>query len=57
MAVKAINNLIGPDGIIPILLVFRAYPYIIKDSLLLLPIIKWTEAIHKAIKKSMMFIC
>ena len=50
MAVKAINNLVGPDGIIPILLVFRAYPCIIKDFLLLLSITEWTEAIYKAIK-------
>ena len=50
MVVKAINNLAGPNGIIPTLFVFRAYPYIIKDSLLLLFIIKRTEAIYKAIK-------
>ena len=40
MVVKAINNLAGPDGIIFILLVFKAYPCIIKDSLLLLFITK-----------------
>jgi hypothetical protein len=40
MAVKAINNSAGPDGIILILLVFGAYLYIIKDSLLLLSITK-----------------
>ena len=40
MVIKAINNLVGPNGIIPALLVFGAYPYIIKDSLLLLSIIK-----------------
>ena len=40
MVVKAINNLAGPDSILPIFLVFRAYPYIIKDSPLLLSIIK-----------------
>jgi hypothetical protein len=26
MAVKAVNDSAGPDGIVPILLVFRAYP-------------------------------
>ncbi|OCK88849.1 uncharacterized protein K441DRAFT_586837, partial [Cenococcum geophilum 1.58] len=26
MAIKAINNSAGPDGLIPILLVFSAYP-------------------------------
>jgi len=37
IAVKAINNLAGPDGIIPILLVFRVYPRITEiDPLLLL---------------------
>ena len=51
MAVKVINNLAGPDGIILMLLIFRAYLYIIKDSLLLLSIIKRTEAIYKAIKE------
>jgi hypothetical protein len=40
MAVKAINDLARPNSIIPIFLVFRAYPYMIKDSLLLLFIIK-----------------
>jgi hypothetical protein len=43
--------LAGPNGIIPTLLVFRAYPYIIKDSLLLLFITERTEAIYKAIKE------
>jgi hypothetical protein len=28
MAVKAINDIAGPDGIVPTLLVFRAYPQI-----------------------------
>ena len=51
MAVKAINDLAGPNSIIPILLVFRAYPCIIKDSLLLLFITKRTKAIYKAIKE------
>ena len=40
MVVKAINNLVGLDGIVYILLVFKVYSYIIKDSLLLLFIIK-----------------
>ena len=51
MAVKAINNLAGLNSIIPTLLIFKAYPCIIKDSLLSLFIIKQTEAIHKAIKE------
>ena len=28
MAVKAVNNTIGPNGLIPTLLVYRAYPKI-----------------------------
>jgi hypothetical protein len=32
MAVKVINNLAGPDGIIPTLLVFKAYPKMTEDS-------------------------
>ena len=51
MAVKAINDLVRPDSIISILLVFGAYPHIIKDFLLLLFIIKRIKAIYKAIKE------
>src|SRR6266702_6014136 len=32
MAFKAINDSIGPNGLTPILLVFRAYPYIVKSN-------------------------
>jgi hypothetical protein len=28
MAVKAVNNTAGPDGLVPTLLVYRAYPWI-----------------------------
>jgi hypothetical protein len=28
MAVKAVNNTAGPNGLVPILLVYRAYPWI-----------------------------
>jgi hypothetical protein len=35
MAIKAINNTAGLKGLVPILLVFKAYPKIIKlDALL-----------------------
>ena len=34
IAVKAINDSAGPDRLIPILLVFSAYPWITDDSLL-----------------------
>jgi hypothetical protein len=49
--VKTVNNLTGPDSIVPTLLVFKAYPRIIKDSLLLPFITKRAKAIYKAIKK------
>jgi len=32
MAFKAINNLASPKGLVPILLVFRAYPQIVKSN-------------------------
>ena len=34
MAVKVVNNSAGPDGLIPTLLVFSAYPQITNNSLL-----------------------
>ena len=34
MAVKAVNDSAGPDGLVPTLLVFSAYPRITNDSLL-----------------------
>jgi hypothetical protein len=49
--IKTINDLAGPDNIIPILLVFRAYPRIINNSLLSLITIKRTKTIRKASNK------
>ena len=51
MAVKAINNLAGPDRIIPTLLVFRVYLRITKIDTLLLSITKRAKAIRTATKK------
>jgi hypothetical protein len=51
IAVKAINNSAGPDGIIFILLVFSTYPRIIENSVLLLIITKRTETIRKTTKE------
>jgi len=34
MAFKAINNSASPKGLVPILLVFRAYPQIVKSDIL-----------------------
>ena len=45
MAIKAINNIAGPNGLIPTLLVFEAYPYITKSSALSPSIIKRANAI------------
>jgi hypothetical protein len=49
--VKTINDLVGPDNIIPTLLVFRAYLRITNNSLLSLITIKRTETIRKASNK------
>jgi len=34
MAFKVINNLAGPKGLVPILLVFKAYPWMVKSNAL-----------------------
>jgi hypothetical protein len=49
--VKIVNDSAGPDSIILILLVFRVYLCITRDSLLLPSITKQAKAIYKAIKK------
>jgi hypothetical protein len=51
IAVKTVNDSAGPDGIVPTLLVFKAYPCITRDSLSSPFITEQAEAIHKAIKK------
>jgi hypothetical protein len=51
MAVKAVNDSAGPDGIVPTLLVFGAYPRMTKDSPPSPFITERAEAIHKAIKE------
>jgi GAF domain-containing protein len=51
IAVKAVNDLAGPDGIVPTLLVFGAYPCMTRDSPPLPFITERAEAIYKAIKK------
>jgi hypothetical protein len=51
MAVKAINDLVGPDGIVPTLLVFRVYLRLTKDLLLLPSVTERAKAIYKAIKE------
>ena len=51
MAVKAINDLAGPDRIIPTLLVFGVYPRITEMDTLLLSVTKRAEAIRAATKE------
>jgi hypothetical protein len=51
IAIKAVNNSAGPDGIIFIFLVFSIYPRIIKNSVLLLIITKRAKTIFKTTKE------
>jgi len=51
MAVKAANNIAGPNGLVPILLIFSAYPYISKLNPLAPSIIQQAAAIKKAIEE------
>ena len=51
MAVKAINDLARPDGIIPTLLVFRVYLQMTKIDTLLPSVTKRAEAIRAATKE------
>jgi hypothetical protein len=51
IVIKTINDLIGPDNIILILLVFGAYLRITNNSLLLLIIIKRIKTIRKTNNK------
>ena len=51
MAVKAVNDTVGPDGLVLTLLVFRAYLRLIEQDALLLTIIKRVETVYLAIKE------
>ena len=48
---KTINNTAGSDGIVLILLIFRAYLYLTEIDLLSLTVIKKTKTIYTVIKK------
>ena len=50
MAVKAVNDTAGPDGLVPTLLVFGAYPRVSMDSPPSPSTIRRAEAIQKAMK-------
>ena len=51
MAVKTINDSAGPDGLVPTLLVFGAYPRMTEDSPPSLSTQQHAEAIRKAMKE------
>jgi hypothetical protein len=51
MAFKVINNSIGPNSLIPTLLVFGAYLYIIESNALNFIVIKRAAALKKAIEE------
>ena len=51
IAFKAINNSIGPNSLIPTLLVFRAYLYIIKSNIPNPTVIKQVAAFKKAMEE------
>jgi hypothetical protein len=51
MAFKVINNSTGPNSLIPTLLVFGAYLYIIKSNIPNPIIIQQAAALKKAIEK------
>jgi hypothetical protein len=48
MAIKAVNDTAGPDGIVPTLLVFGAYPRMTEDSAPAPELKRRSAAIHKA---------
>ena len=51
MAVKAVNNLVRPNRIIPTLLIFSVYPQLTKMDPLSLSVTKRTEAIYAVTKE------
>jgi len=51
MAFKAINDSIGPNGLIPTLLVFGAYPHIVESDAPNPTVIQRAVALKKAIKE------
>ena len=51
MAFKAINNFIGLNSLIPTLLVFRAYLYIVKSDTSNPIVVKRAVALKKAIEE------
>ena len=51
MAFKIINNFIGPNSLIPTLLVFRTYPRIVESNAPNPTVIKQAAALKKAMEE------
>ena len=51
MAVKAVNDSAGPNGLVPTLLVFRAYPRISRDNIPPALLVKRADAVRIAIQE------
>ena len=51
MTIKAVNNTVGPDGLVLTLLVFGTYPQITTTNTLSLTVIKHGKIITKTIKQ------
>ena len=51
MAFKAINDTVGPDSIIPTLLIFRAYSRLVEGNAPSLTVSYYTTILKKAIKE------
>jgi hypothetical protein len=51
MAIKAVNDTVGPDGLIPTLLVFGTYPRMTTTNTPSLTVTKHNKAITKAMKQ------
>jgi hypothetical protein len=51
MAIKAVNDSVGPNGLVPTLLIFGVYLWLIELDPLSLSIIKRAEAIYIATKE------
>ena len=51
MAIKAVNNLVGPNRIVPTLLVFSTYLWFTEMDPLSLSVTKRTEAIYIVTKE------
>ena len=51
MAVKVLNNFIGPNGLVPTLLIFSTFLQILNSNIPALSIQQYTVAIYKVIEE------